>query len=346
MIWRSHRRQPRLLLGALVAVFGTTRSHAQTGERLRTLFKDSLPVAQDVGLSRPLSVDVFSDGSIVLVEYGSTAVLKLSAEGREIWRIGRQGSGPGELKIPYRVVVRPDQSVLVFDLGNARYSSFTKDGKHIGDLRSNITVDVANMLSLPDGRIALSGFTRDPRGRDHAIHLLSSTLQHIRSFGPLPEAPHEQLVRAIGVGGMTLDRDGNLLLTRYAPLELLRYSADGALRRSVPLEVTVDPPAKVATLISQGNRMTTRVNQNSVRGSPVDELADGTLLMKQRTGTTDTLWLLSANGRRVDRMPVPQGWDSMLSHDRRRHRLWILGERDEEPLFYRVDLPPPLTPRR
>lgn len=328
------------LWGTLLGVTSASDGFAQSGTRLQSLLKNVRPVAQDVGLSQPLSVDVFSDGSIVLVEYGSTAVFRLSPDGKEIWRIGREGSGPGELKIPYRVVVRPDQSVLVFDLGNARYSAYTKDGKHIGDLRSDMTVNIANMASLPDGRIALSGFTRDLRGRAHAIHVLSSALKHERSFGPLPDAPHEELVRAIGAGGMTLGRDGSLLLTRYAPLELLRYGTDGTLRKSVTLDVAVDPPSKVATLISQGNRMTTRFNRNSVRGSPVDELEDGTLLMKQLTGTTDTLWLLSAGGGRIDRWPVPKGWDSLLGYDRRFKRFWIFGERDEEPVFFRVDMNP------
>jgi hypothetical protein len=49
--------------------------------------------------------------------------------------IGREGSGPGEFALPFRVLLAPGDTTFIFDIGNQRYLTIGSDGKPGKDFR-------------------------------------------------------------------------------------------------------------------------------------------------------------------------------------------------------------------
>ncbi len=67
-----------------------------------------------------------------VVEQSNSRVRRLSLEGRELGRFGREGRGEGELLYPTSVDVCPGRWVAVTDYGNYRVQRYTIDGEPLG----------------------------------------------------------------------------------------------------------------------------------------------------------------------------------------------------------------------
>lgn len=72
-----------------------------------------------------LAID--KNGLYYLVDVGRHAVWIADGEGNLIRRIGREGSGPGDLRHPFSVAVL-NESIYVLDAGNRRISVFSAEG--------------------------------------------------------------------------------------------------------------------------------------------------------------------------------------------------------------------------
>ena len=72
----------------------------------------------------PRDVEVASDGSVYVVDYGNQFIYKFTSEGVFATKWGTEGSGDGQCKIPYGynemgISVAPDGSVYVADNANS-----------------------------------------------------------------------------------------------------------------------------------------------------------------------------------------------------------------------------------
>lgn len=96
---------------------------------LATFASDAADPNSDTSLAYVASpVDATSiDGSWYVADAEQDAVIVIGADGKFRHRIGRRGSGPGELRTPTAVGAKGD-SIFVADLGNRRLTTFTRDG--------------------------------------------------------------------------------------------------------------------------------------------------------------------------------------------------------------------------
>lgn len=324
------------LTGVLLGM--PTSSSAQTTSVLKQLFGAPVATSRELEFNRPLSYGLYQDGSIAVVDFNSPQITRISREGRVVWQVGRAGSGPGEFRVPYRVVVLPDQSALIFDLGNARATRLDSTGKYVEDLYTDMVVDMANIVSLPSGEIAISGITRDPRGSGAAVHVFSARLRHLRSFGPLPDVSDPRLMKSVGAGGLTLGRDNAILHTRYYPFEIRRFNLMGKELGMMSVPLKVDPPEKFAQVTEVNGRVSTRFNRNAIRASPVHELANGQLLTARLFSERDSIHLLSSRGILLSSIESPRSWSSFAVIDGLHRTIWIYGENDDAPVLWRVPM--------
>lgn len=76
--------------------------------------------------SRVASVRVLSDGRMVVVDTRDRSVSLVDARLRNVMRIGREGTGPGEYASPREVLALPADSTAVLDYGTMRLSILDK----------------------------------------------------------------------------------------------------------------------------------------------------------------------------------------------------------------------------
>lgn len=89
----------------------------------------SLGVVDQAGpeeFSRIQDLEILNDGGVAVANGGSEEVRIFAADGRHLGSIGRRGRGPGEFSGLY-VLDQISDSLVTFDLGNARVSVWAKD---------------------------------------------------------------------------------------------------------------------------------------------------------------------------------------------------------------------------
>ena len=93
---------------------------------------------------RVSGLDVARDGRIAVTDGADPGAYLFGPDGRLIRRMGGDGSGPGEFRIPYSPRFGPDGRIHVFDLRHERISVFSPDGRHERD------IVVRDLLRLSD----------------------------------------------------------------------------------------------------------------------------------------------------------------------------------------------------
>lgn len=326
-------------LGA-ATVLAVANLAAQDSREIARLFGSAVALGEAADFAEPLSLNQFSDGSILVLDWQRHDISRLSPDGRLLWRTGRKGGGPGEFQYPTRAVIISDQSVLVFDVGKRGVARFSSDGKYLGELYPDIQVSFNNAVALPSGEVAVLGYTRDPRGRDAAVHLLNSRLQHLRSFAPLADASDPRVSESFGAGGLTLQVDGTIVHTRMYPYEVRRYTRDGQLLSTTHIQVQVGKPEDYVQVSHTSGRMTTRINQEVTRPIPVRILADGRILGGRFVQRVAHLDLIDSRGRLLSSMPRPSDWGAISIVDEQRKVFWILGTKNDVPVLWRTSFGP------
>ncbi len=145
------RRVLLLLLAILVPAFGKDAS-AQNFiiEKVREIPIDLGD--EIVGQISDLAKD--AEGNFYLTDRQQHTIWVTDPQGNLIRRIGRQGSGPGELSKPRSGTILEDR-ILVLDVGNNRISTFSKRGGFLSSFRTNLP-GPGNIIAHSDGRIAVS----------------------------------------------------------------------------------------------------------------------------------------------------------------------------------------------
>ena len=103
-------------------------------------------ITASVSLYKPINLEVGPDGAVIIADYGTQQIIKLSPAGEVIWRVGREGQGPGEFGLLYRIAVGQDGSVAAFDMRTQDLSWFGANGAFIR--RVNLTVRTDRSLSF------------------------------------------------------------------------------------------------------------------------------------------------------------------------------------------------------
>lgn len=141
----------------LLASAGPSIGQTYTVEKVR-----DIPLLLDDDIVGDVSDMVMdADGRFFLADYGQQTIWVAESSGIISRRLGRMGTGPGELVEPRSVAVFEDKAV-VLDTGNNRVTIFTKDGTYRSDFRIAPVLPPSGLLVGGGGLIAVSYGTDKP----------------------------------------------------------------------------------------------------------------------------------------------------------------------------------------
>lgn len=282
-------------------------------------------------------------GSAYILDVTNYQVLAVDSLGATVWRAGRQGSGPGEFRLPYRLAARPRGGVAVLDWGSGRVTLLSANGKLDGSLQLPFPLtQIDGMLILPDGRFLLAAVTNwgSTGASDRSIHVLSDSLMYQRSFAPLAAALDTSAVRYVGSGGFALDRNGQILFTPKRPFEIQRYTADGRLVEKIPVGATLQYDLGDFIAIQQSNGQTFKSTTAKTKfvevPLPVRELPGGGFIGGRGTFEKTTVDLISGTGALEFSAENPAGCVQILGFDVERGQMYCRALRNDVPALLRV----------
>lgn len=292
--------------------------------------------------------DAAPDGSVYVADFMNARVLRFSPAGSLMWRAGRRGRGPAEFQTVYRVAAISEGGVLVYDRGTHEISELRADGTYAGRRSLAFPLSqVDNLVSLPGGRIAVSGVVSSrvtDRGattaRNFGVHIFEPNqrvYRHVRSFGPLPAAEDRAVLDLWGAGGISLANNGDLLYSRRLPFEIYRYSVQGQLKgkSSIPLKTDKGPDDAFRIERTSGSTRTSFSDTDVVRPLTAFDLRGGWILTGRRQ-RDELYWDLLSPGGAVVSQRLPLQWRGVLAVDNERQVIWMKGARDSYPVLIRL----------
>jgi len=300
----------------LLALLGgcTTRSAGpDTLPDLATRRRHGALVTQIAGsgpeaeLTYVTALDADSHGRMYVANMFQQSVTVLAPDGKVLWKIGRDGSGPGEFRSVRDVQVLPGDSLLVYDPQLERISVFAADSN-----RPAYVVNMADHLrGMPPFHLrrapATGGYLAQFQARfafgsgglevrrDSALLLNpdGSVRARIGVFAPAPFLVAGTSVAPNPFGRRTLvrlDSRGRTLLVRTDSLGIRTYSPAGApggsfaYRYDPPPVTQADAGRALEAMSEQGKQMFETVMDDSL---PARWPAVGDLLVDDR----DRVWI-------------------------------------------------------
>lgn len=331
--------RPALPVARLVAllvvasgVAATTASPVSCQMRrleLRGIVVDTIAVI-DLDFAMPTGFATGPDGSLLVADAGLVEIMRIDTTGRMIWRRGREGRGPGEFGMPYRVGF-DGREIHVLDISNHEISRFTPDGRFVSRYRLPFYFSqVDAIVPLPDGRLAISGVA-PPHISQRAIHVFDPQHEFVRSFGLLPPARDPRKGRGWGAGALVLDGQ-TLMFTRRLPYELSRFDVAGneIERVIVPFQFRfeVDDYYEIRERGSTIQYTTLR----TTREAPVNAfpLRDGAIVATRIDQGGRYLDLISADRSSVASWRMPADWRGIVAVFPDGERFWVVAESEME----------------
>jgi len=206
-------------------------------------------------------------------------VLRIDLSAKRFSRIGRDGEGPGEFRVPTVIAVASDTSFWVYDGVLHRLSHFDSDGEYLIGFR--LPFPIIGALSLEIDRVGdlyLSGYAVGSPFYGYLIHKFTPEGEHLISFAegaPLDEAGdprHRGGPLLAAASGSTL-----WFSPAGATLGLQQYDLSGRLLRSIEFDSPQDLDMITQRLESRGGEMRL-VAQRRMGSISLVRMAAGTLL--------------------------------------------------------------------
>lgn len=298
-------------------------------------------VGRAEALGSAMAARVAPDGGVYVVDHVNTRIVAFDAEGRRRWSFGRRGRGPGEFRTPYRLDVRHDGTIFVYDFGSAEVTAVSPEGRFLERYRLPFPLDqVDNFIAL-ENSLLVAGTTTDPAGSGRALHrfqIAGSELRHVASFGPLPAARDPMVLQAWGAGSVVRGSTGSIWYTRRLPYEVYRFDVSGRQRAVIRAPFRTQGTPDDAIRVERDSRRVTYSNTDAdveIPG-PAWELPGG-LLLVSRIRSGERFWdVFSIKGHYLGSHRLPDRWEGIAGYDARRGALWVTGTQEDEPVLYRV----------
>jgi hypothetical protein len=274
---------PVLLLGACEPGTG-----GPPGEGLRLVLVDSV-VLQESGaasLGAPATLAAGSDGGVFVSDGTSGELLHFARGGELVRRIGRKGSGPGELQAPMATGVVGDSLVAVADWATGRTSLF--DARS-GLFRRSAAHEGLPFALTPSGDVLLLSGVNVRRGTSVALWpLRGDSMGHA---GPIPaeylSSPlmmevHPYVSSAAVDRGILLGFTGHpdLFLTTPGGAVLDTVAVPRERRRGVPRDLVQrfasDPSNEEIAAMGSALVLLSRLPSGEVAATHLDLTLDGT----------------------------------------------------------------------
>jgi hypothetical protein len=303
--------------------------------------KNGRLVARELILGNPFATALNARGELFVVDASDARLIKLGADGSTLWVTGRRGQGPGEFANPYRVAADRDGGAIVFDLGSAALHYVDSSGRFVRRARLPISFrNIDNILGLPTGGLAVSGFTQSARYGNHSVHLFDSNLHHVRSIAPLPEVLHKSKLAQWGVGGLSLAADGSLLFTRRYPYQVYRFAPNGDTvpRHRVRTLADVTTPDDAVNVQGASNRLTYSIAQGATTPLRAVQAGPDRVVAGRASPGRVILDVLDEGGNLVASVRRPAEWRSVIGFSGATGTLWLIGEMNDEPVILRCEL--------
>jgi hypothetical protein len=298
-------------------------------------------VARELLLGNPFATALNARGELFVVDASDARLIKLGADGSTLWVTGRRGQGPGEFANPYRVAADRDGGAIVFDLGSAALHYVDSSGRFVRRARLPISFrNIDNIVGLPDGGLAVSGFTQSVRYGNYAVHLFDANLNHVRSIAPLPEVLHKSKLAQWGVGGLSLAADGSLLFTRRYPYQVYRYAPNGDTvpQHRVRTLADVTKPDDAVKVQGATNWLTYSIAQGATTPLRAVQVSEDRIVTGRASPSRVILDVLNGRGDLVASVRRPATWRSIIGFSRTTGMLWLIGEENDEPVIVRCEL--------
>jgi hypothetical protein len=111
------------------------------------------------------AVELLPGGAVAVSDLQASEVRIFDAAGRFVRAVGGLGAGPGEFRAPSRIIVR-QADFLVYDSALRRYSRFSFDGRHLGELGDGVLLRHGFTVLFEGGRFSTTDaqeLARNPR---------------------------------------------------------------------------------------------------------------------------------------------------------------------------------------
>ncbi|MFC1530250.1 6-bladed beta-propeller [Gemmatimonadota bacterium] len=103
---------------------------------------------------RPMNAFFDSEGNLFIADAGQHAILVFDRNGRFLRKIGQEGEGPGEIRMPATSVINRGGELEVEDPANGRRSFFTLDGEFLRSEPMGPNFSGGNPVVMEDGEYA------------------------------------------------------------------------------------------------------------------------------------------------------------------------------------------------
>ena len=161
-----------------------------------------------------------SEGRFYLTDWQQNTVWICDSEGKLIRRVGREGSGPGELQLPGGTAVFEDK-VIVLDTGNSRVMIFNKDGTYLDDFRLAFPM-TSGILASENGRIAVNSLWEPTL---FTVYDMDGSVVGSRG----ERVPDQAVSYAVGDQHFSSTPEGHILYSTVKEYPVIRMKWDGTV---------------------------------------------------------------------------------------------------------------------
>lgn len=176
---------------------------------LRVVRRVTLPESGPAGVQGIRSLDMRADGTMLLVDSRQPRVSLRTASLGLTSILGREGSGPGEYRIPIQGWFSSSGDIWVLDMNAARLQAYTASGTYRKSV-PGMPLDARVAFELTDSSFLIVGPTRTPRG-NHVATAFRYSGQQVWNSVPLDPRVLELDLIVDGAWGTRL-QDGSAVV--------------------------------------------------------------------------------------------------------------------------------------
>jgi hypothetical protein len=152
----------------------------------------TLPLDDTVYFGSASDVDVWTDGRIAVLDGLAKSIYVFDRDGSVIDTIGREGAGPGEIRLAANLAIGPDGRLAVADITNTRITVWSAGGEYLQAVR------------IPPGWAGIRHFTWDAAGMIYKVSTFGSTAVEFYRV----DLSGDSLGLAISIPGEDISRAG------------------------------------------------------------------------------------------------------------------------------------------
>lgn len=301
-------------------------------------------VGLDDELGSVMDAALAPNGRMYALDHINAQLVAYSPEGRLLWKRGGKGGGPGEFSLPYRLAVRSDGRILVYDLITGNFTAFSPDGAFIERTRLPFRVmKFDDFAALPAGDLVIAGVldpARDGAGNGlHYFRVAEGGWTYVGSAGPLPPTQDPVVREHWGAGSVAVAGDGSLLYGPRLPYEIHRFAVDMRPRGIVrpPFRLPGRPDDVIRVERSGTRTAISRSDSRIEFPATFAEIFGGWLLAGRTSQGGPKYWdLFTPSGEHSGTRAIPAEWGAIVGYDEARGLLWLTGTADDVPVLLRL----------